>query len=142
MLHLLAATATGLNSLAHLVHQPLGSFALLVALAMLVPPLFRRTGLPDLVGLLLAGVLMGPSVLNLLQPEGETLQLVSDIGAIYLLFIVGLEIDLEEFNRVRSRSLTIGVLHFVGGIATGGAIGALLGYPLCLLYTSPSPRDE
>ena len=95
MLHLLAATATGLNSLAHLVHQPLGSFALLVALAMLVPPLFRRTGLPDLVGLLLAGVLMGPSVLNLLQPEGETLQLVSDIGAIYLLFIVGLEIDLE-----------------------------------------------
>ena len=135
MLHLLAATATGLNSLAHLVHQPLGSFALLVALAMLVPPLFRRTGLPDLVGLLLAGVLMGPSVLNLLQPEGETLQLVSDIGAIYLLFIVGLEIDLEEFNRVRSRSLTIGVLHFVGGMATGGAIGALLGYPLvpCLL---------
>ena len=135
MLHLLAATPTGLNSLAHLVHQPLGSFALLVALAMLVPPLFRRTGLPDLVGLLLAGVLMGPSVLNLLQPEGETLQLVSDIGAIYLLFIVGLEIDLEEFNRVRSRSLTIGVLHFVGGMATGGAIGALLGYPLvpCLL---------
>ena len=135
MLHLLAATATGLNSLAHLVPQPLGSFALLVALAMLVPPLFRRTGLPDLVGLLLAGVLMGPSVLNLLQPEGETLQLVSDIGAIYLLFIVGLEIDLEEFNRVRSRSLTIGVLHFVGGMATGGAIGALLGYPLvpCLL---------
>ena len=135
MLHLLAATATGLNSLAHLVHQPLGSFALLVALAMLVPPLFRRTGLPDLVGLLLAGVLMGPSVLNLLQPDGETLQLVSDIGAIYLLFIVGLEIDLEEFNRVRSRSLTIGVLHFVGGMATGGAIGALLGYPLvpCLL---------
>jgi len=135
MLHLLATTPTGLNSLAHLVHQPLGSFALLVALAMLVPPLFRRTGLPDLVGLLLAGVLMGPSVLNLLQPEGETLQLVSDIGAIYLLFIVGLEIDLEEFNRVRSRSLTIGVLHFVGGMATGGAIGALLGYPLvpCLL---------
>ena len=135
MLHLLAAAPPGLTSLSHLVHQPLGTFALLVAMAMLVPPLFRRTGLPDLVGLLLAGVLMGPSVLNLLQPDGETLQLVSDIGAIYLLFIVGLEIDLEEFNRVRSRSLTIGVLHFVGGMATGGAIGALLGYPLvpCLL---------
>lgn len=116
-------------------HQPLGTFALLVALAMLVPPLFRRTGLPDLVGLLLAGILVGPSVLNLLQPEGETLQLVSDIGAIYLLFIVGLEIDLEEFNRVRNRSLTIGVLHFIGGMATGAAIGLLLGYPLvpCLL---------
>ncbi len=135
MLHLLAAAPPGLTSLSHLVHQPLGTFALLVAMAMLVPPLFRRTGLPDLVGLLLAGVLVGPSVLNLLQPDGETLQLVSDIGAIYLLFIVGLEIDLEEFNRVRSRSLTVGVLHFVGGMTTGGLIGLLLGYPLvpCLL---------
>ena len=135
MLPLLAAASPGLISLSHLVHQPLGTFALLVALAMLVPPLFRRTGLPDLVGLLLAGVLVGPSVLNLLRPESETLQLASDIGAIYLLFIVGLEIDLEEFNRVRSRSLIIGVLHFVGGMATGGAIGFLLGYPLvpCLL---------
>ena len=89
MVHLLAAASPGFTSLSHLAQQPLGSFALLVALAMLVPPLFRRTGLPDLVGLLLAGVLMGPSALNLLQPDGETLQLVSDIGAIYLLFIVG-----------------------------------------------------
>ena len=138
MIHLLTAASPGFTSLSHLAQQPLGSFALLVALAMLVPPLFRRTGLPDLVGLLLAGVLMGPSALNLLQPDGETLQLVSDIGAIYLLFIVGLEIDLDEFNRVRSRSLTIGILHFVGGMATGGAIGLLLGYPLvpCLLIGS------
>ena len=115
MLPLLAAASPGLMSLSHLVHQPLGTFALLVALAMLVPPLFRRTGLPDLVGLLLAGVLVGPSVLNLLRPESETLQLASDIGAIYLLFIVGLEIDLEEFNRVRSRSLIIGVPHRCDG---------------------------
>ena len=138
MIHLLSAASPGFTSLSHLAQQPLGSLALLVALAMLVPPLFRRTGLPDLVGLLLAGVLMGPSALNLLQPDGETLQLVSDIGAIYLLFIVGLEIDLDEFNRVRSRSLTIGILHFVGGMATGGAIGLLLGYPLvpCLLIGS------
>ena len=138
MIHLLSAASPGFTSLSHLAQQPLGSLALLVALAMLVPPLFRRTGLPDLVGLLLAGVLMGPSALNLLQPDGETLQLVSDIGAIYLLFIVGLEIDLDEFNRVRSRSLTIGILHFAGGMATGGAIGLLLGYPLvpCLLIGS------
>ena len=133
--HQLAAALGGVPSLNHLVHQPLGTFALLVALAMLVPPLFRKTGLPDLVGLLLAGILVGPDVLNLLQPDGETLQLLSDIGAIYLLFIVGLEIDLEEFNRVRSRSLTIGSLQFLSGMATGGVIGLIFGYPLvpCLL---------
>ena len=135
MIQPFAAAAPGHASLAQLIHQPLGTFALLVALAMLVPPFFRRTGLPDLIGLLLAGILMGPDVLNLLQPDGETLQLVSDIGAIYLLFIVGLEIDLEEFNRVRSRSLTIGILHFLFGMATGGLIGFVCGFPLvpCLL---------
>ena len=130
MIQPLAVAAPGQASLAQLIHQPLGTFALLVALAMLVPPLVRRTGLPDLIGLLLAGILMGPDVLNLLQPDGETLQLVSDIGAIYLLFIVGLEIDLEEFNRVRSRSLTIGILHFLFGMTTGGLIGFVFGFPL------------
>ena len=135
IIHQLAAALGGVPSLNHLVHQPLGAFALLVALAMLVPPLFRKTGLPDLVGLLLAGILAGPDVPNLLQPDSETLQLLSDIGAIYLLFIVGLEIDLEEFNRVRGRSLTIGSLHFLSGMATGGVIGLIFGYPLvpCLL---------
>ena len=122
-------------SLNHLIHHPLGIFALLVAITVLVPPLIRRVGLPDLVGLLVAGVIAGPYGLHWLEPQGETIRLLSDIGAIYLLFTVGLEIDLEEFNRVRNRSVSFGMLTFSLGVGTGVGIGLLFGFPLvpCLL---------
>ena len=93
------------DALSHLMHHPVGIFALLLGITVVVPPIFRRLRLPDLVGLLLAGVLVGPHVLQWLQPEGETIRLLSDIGAIYLLFTVGLEIDLEEFQRVRNPTM-------------------------------------
>ena len=131
-----AVTAAGEGAgLSHLMHNPVGIFALLVAITVLVPPLFRRLGLPDLVGLLLAGVVAGPHMLQWLHPEGETISLLSDIGAIYLLFTVGLEIDLEEFQRVKNRSMVFGLLTFALGAATGIAIGLLFGFPLvpCLL---------
>ena len=109
-------------SLSHLMHHPLGIFAQLVAISVLIPPLTRRLRLPDLVGLLAAGVLVGPHVLHWIDAKSETITLLSDIGAIYLLFTVGLEIDLEEFNRVKRRSVTFGALIFVLGVGTGFGI--------------------
>ena len=131
---LLAATSS-YSGWGDLIQHPVGIFALLVAITVLVPPLFRRLGLPDLVGLLVAGVIAGPHLLGWLQPEGETINLLSDIGAIYLLFTVGLEIDLEEFQRVRNRSMAFGLLSFLIGSATGIAIGWWFNFPLipCLL---------
>ena len=117
-------------SLSHLMHHPLGIFAQLVAISVLVPPLTRRLRLPDLVGLLAAGVLVGPHVFHWIDAKSETITLLSDIGAIYLLFTVGLEIDLEEFNRVKSRSVTFGALIFVLGVGTGFGIGQIFGFPL------------
>lgn len=117
-------------SLSHLMHHPLGIFAQLVAISVLVPPITRRLRLPDLVGLLAAGVLIGPHVLHWIDAKSETITLLSDIGAIYLLFTVGLEIDLEEFNRVKRRSVTFGALIFVLGVGTGFGIGQIFGFPL------------
>ena len=117
-------------SIHHMMEHPLGIFALLVAIAVLVPPLTRRLRLPDLVGLLAAGVVVGPHSLQWLDAQGETITLLSDIGAIYLLFTVGLEIDLEEFNRVKNRSVGFGLLVFAFGVATGVGIGQLFGFSL------------
>ena len=102
--------------LEHVMHHPLGVFALLVGISAAVPPLIRRVGLPDLVGVLAAGVLVGPHALNWVDSGSETVQLLSDLGAVYLLFTMGLEIDLEEFNRVKRRSLIYGVLILVIGV--------------------------
>ena len=45
-------------SISHVMHHPLGVFSMLVAISAAVPPLIRRVGLPDLVGLLAAGVVV------------------------------------------------------------------------------------
>ena len=122
-------------SVSHVMHHPLGVFAILVAISAAVPPLVRRIGLPDLVGLLLAGVLIGPHALQWVDTDSETVRLLSDLGAVYLLFTMGLEIDLEEFNRVKRRSLIYGLLILVIGVATGVSIGLMAGFASvsCLL---------
>ena len=122
-------------SISHVMHHPLGVFALLVLISAAVPPLIRRVGLPDLVGLLAAGVLVGPNALNWVDSGSETVRLLSDLGAVYLLFTMGLEIDLEEFNRVKRRSFVFGLLILLIGVGTGVTIGLLAGFASvsCLL---------
>ena len=122
-------------SIGQVMQHPLGVFSLLVAISAVVPPLIRRIGLPDLVGLLVAGVVVGPHALNWVDSGSETVQLLSDLGAVYLLFTMGLEIDLEEFNRVRRRSFIYGLLGLSIGLGTGIGIGLLAGFPSvsCLL---------
>ena len=122
-------------SISHVMHHPLGVFAILVVISAAVPPLIRRVGLPDLVGLLAAGVLVGPNALNWVDSGSETVRLLSDLGAVYLLFTMGLEIDLEEFNRVKRRSFVFGLLILLIGVGTGVTIGLLNGFASvsCLL---------
>ena len=57
-----------------------------------------RLGQPSVLGKLLIGIVLGPSVLGLVN-ETETLAEFSQIGVILLMFIAGLETDLEEFKR-------------------------------------------
>jgi Kef-type K+ transport system membrane component KefB len=113
---------------AFLAENPLATFALLLALSVLVPPLVRRLGLPDLVGLLLAGVLIGPHALGWLQDSSPTVRLLADVGVIYLLFIAGLEIDLAQFQRIRARSFRFGVLTFSLPMLGGALLALAFGY--------------
>ena len=113
---------------AFLAQSPLATFALLLAISVLVPPLIRRLGLPDLVGLLLAGVLIGPHALGWLQENSPTVRLLADVGVIYLLFIAGLEIDLAQFQRIRARSLRFGVLTFSLPMLAGALLALPFGY--------------
>lgn len=86
--------------------------------------------MPDLVGLLVAGVLIGPHGLQWLNPSQPTVQLLSDGGVIYLLFLAGLEIDLAEFARIRRRSLRFGLLTFTLPMLGGLLLGLGFGYSL------------
>ncbi len=109
-------------------HSPLISLTILLLVVLTLPPLFERLKLPGLVGLLVAGVVLGKSGLAALDAETETMELLAEIGKIYLMFVIGLEIDLAKFHKTRNRSLGLGLLIFVSSLAGGLLVGRLLGF--------------
>lgn len=107
---------------------PLVSFTILLALILTIPPIFERLRLPGLVGLLIAGVLFGPNGLQLLDAKNDAIILLSDVGKIYLMFVAGLEIDLNEFRKTKNRSLGFGIATFILPLMAGTLVGFLFGF--------------
>ena len=100
-------------------------FLVLVA-AKLGDEVFKRIGQPAIVGEILGGVLVGPSVLGWVE-VGEVLRVFSELGIVFLLFWVGLETRLSEMREVGGSALAVGsagvVLPFLCGIGFGLALG-------------------
>ena len=103
--------------------SPIVAFTLLLLVSLILPPIFERLRLPGLVGLIVAGILLGQSGLGLLNPDTETIELLSDIGKVYLMFVAGLEIDLAEFRKTRDRSLGFGLSTFLVPMIMGTLVG-------------------
>jgi Kef-type K+ transport system membrane component KefB len=112
-----------------LMHLPLlVRFALVLAIFLLVPPLCGRFRLPPAVGLLLAGVALGPSGLHTLPNAAPVAEFFSEIGVLLLMFFAGLEVDLSQFRRTGVRSLGFGFLTFSIPLVVGAGVGLLAGY--------------
>jgi Kef-type K+ transport system membrane component KefB/mannitol/fructose-specific phosphotransferase system IIA component (Ntr-type) len=107
--------------------DPVLIFALAMVIFLLAPLLFERLRVPGLVGLIFAGALVGPNGLELLA-RGNTIVLLGTVGLLYLMFMVGLELDLNEFDRHRKHSLIFGFLSFALPQVTGTALCLALGY--------------
>ncbi|AFY67080.1 cation:proton antiporter [Geitlerinema sp. PCC 7407] len=108
--------------------EPIVPFTLLLAVILMVPLIFKRLGLPELVGLLVAGIVLGPNALNLLQSDSKIIALLSDIGLVYLMFVAGLEIDIQQFRVTRNRSIGFGSLTFAVPMVTGIILGRAFGF--------------
>jgi Kef-type K+ transport system membrane component KefB len=103
-------------------------FALVLAIFLLVPPLCRRLRIPPGVGLLLAGVALGPSGLHTLPKAAPVAEFFAQIGVLLLMFFAGLEIDLSQFRRTGVRSLGFGFLTFSIPLVVGATVGLVAGY--------------
>src|SRR5262249_47179282 len=95
---------------------------------LLTPALCQRIRLPAVVGLLVAGVVFGPSGLHIVPKHSEVANFFAEIGKLLLMFFAGLEIDITQFQRVRNKSLGFGVASFGLPIVLGTALGLLFGY--------------
>jgi len=116
----------------------------LLAVSLFAAFLFTRFGQPKVIGYIVIGVVIGPSVLGIIQMgEGgtsglpETIMMLSEMGAIILLFMIGLECDLKEVYTRKSISIALGgvvvpwifgygVAHMFGYGADAVFVGATL----------------
>jgi len=94
------------------------------ASAKLLSEIFERLRQPGIVGEILAGILIGPSVLAWIAP-GDVLSALADLGVMFLLFRVGLEVKSSELLKV---SGTAAVVAILGVISTFGLVSAVLSW--------------
>lgn len=113
----------------HLLHEfqlplqnPVLIFSLILFIILISPILLRKLNIPGIIGLIISGVIIGPYGLNILEKNSAT-DLFSTIGLLYIMFIAGLELDLNEFKANRNKSLLFGLFTFIFPLA--------IGYPVC-----------
>lgn len=100
-------------------------FLILLA-AKLGDEVFKRLGQPTLIGEILAGVLVGPAVLGLVEPS-DVLAVFAELGVVFILFWVGLETRLHQLLGVGRSAASVGVLGVIVPFAGGYAIAAARG---------------
>ena len=97
-----------------------------MSIILITPMLSERVRLPGIVGIILGGMVIGPHGFNLLA-DNDRMQFLSTIGLVYLMFSAGLEVDFDQFMRVRTRSLVFGLLTFSFPQLMGMGLGYLFG---------------
>ena len=103
-------------------HQFFLYLAIVLITARLFSELAGRYGIPSVIGELLAGLLLGPSLLGWVTPD-TTMKLLAEIGIILLLFEVGMDTDLFRLARSGLKPLVVAVAGFV--------LPFVLGYAVC-----------
>jgi Kef-type K+ transport system membrane component KefB len=109
--------------------QFLGMLVVMLAVAKAGGYLVQKLGQPAVLGELIGGVLVGRSWLGLVNPEFETIHLLSELGVVILLFAIGLETDLAQLIKVGGTSLTVAVVGVAVPFALGVGACLLLGFP-------------
>ena len=123
---------------AHLpILELLAALSIILVAAKLSGLLATRTGQPAVLGELAAGVILGPSVLNLFgfdffsDPQLEdTVLLMKELGVIFLMFLAGLETDLAEVRKVRKVAILAGTFGVVFPLTLGAIVSLPFGFDL------------
>ncbi len=114
------------DHLAHAFEAPLTNpvliFSLVLFIILLSPILLRPIKVPGIIGLILSGMIIGPHGLNWLE-KNSAVDLFSTIGLLYIMFIAGLELDMNEFKKTKHKSLMFGFFTFIIPIS--------IGFPVC-----------
>ncbi|MGZ0085036.1 cation:proton antiporter [Caldibacillus thermoamylovorans] len=104
----------------------IAQLAVILFAAKLAGDAAARLGQPAVLGKLLIGIVLGPSMLGVME-NTDWLHELSQIGVILLMFIAGLETDIDQFKRTGKAAFAVGVLGIAVPLLAGYAAGAALG---------------
>jgi Kef-type K+ transport system membrane component KefB len=107
---------------------PLARFAIALLGMMAVRWVGPRLRLPDCVGYILLGVLIGPHLLGVLPEHADVANFFAELGKLLLMFFVGLDIDLHQFVLARRRAALFGITTFALPLAAGIGVAHAFGY--------------
>lgn len=107
------------------VEDPILVFTLALAGFLVAPLVIKRLGQPGIVGIVLFGAAIGPGGIGLLD-ETEAIVLLGEVGLVYLLFTVGLELDLRGFFQAPENAALFGLTTFFLPLSVGTAVGVFV----------------
>jgi len=105
--------------------EPVLVFALVLLIILLSPLLVKKFRIPGIIGLIISGAIIGPYGFNLLTRDASV-ELFATVGLLYIMFVAGLEIDIDDFAKNKHRSLVFGVLTFTIPMTLGTLAGFYL----------------
>ena len=111
-------------SLSFPLHDSVLIFSLILFIVLFAPLLLNKMRIPHLIGLIIAGVAVGPYGFNIIAKG--SIQLFGDVGLLYIMFLAGLDIDRSDFKKNGGKSVVFGLYTFL--LPMG--LGALAGYYL------------
>lgn len=113
-----------------MITQPVAIFALVIGLILLAPIIFRKLKIPNIVGLILAGMAVGPSGFGLLERDAS-FRIFGEVGILYLMFLAAVEINMSDLQKNFRKGLGFGLLTFTLPMAAG-VFGAMAAFGVSL----------
>ncbi len=102
--------------------NPVLIFTLILFIILFAPIILNKLKIPHLIGLIIAGAIIGPFGLNLMLRDSSII-LFGTVGLLYIMFTAGLEIDLNDFKKNSSKSLVFGLYTFIIPMTLGTVTG-------------------
>lgn len=109
------------------IQDPVAVFLIIMGMMLIAPLVFDRIKLPGIVGLILAGVIIGPHGIGLLSRD-NTMILLGTVGLLFLMFLAGLETSLDDLKLNAKSAFLFGLLTFLFPMILGTVAMMGLGY--------------
>jgi Kef-type K+ transport system membrane component KefB len=105
--------------------EPVAVFTVLITAIFLSPFIFRPLKIPDIAAYIITGILIGPFGMNILSRD-PSIELLGTVGLLYIMFLIGLELDSEKLRTSRKYSIVFGIFTFAFPFLLGMVVSIFL----------------